>query len=106
MTMSGLSRNNIANALAGAAAALGLGVPRAAVVEGLRTFAPDPEHNWGRLNTYTLPLDGGGRATVIIDMAHNEAGLEALLDVARGLTAPGAAGAALHSGAPATVPTR
>jgi len=91
MTLSGLSRNNIANALAGAAAALGLGVPRSAVVEGLRTFAPDPEHNWGRLNTYTVPLDGGGRATVIMDMAHNEAGLEALLEVARGLAAPGGA---------------
>jgi cyanophycin synthetase len=91
MTMSGLSRNNIANALAGAAAALGLGVARSAVIEGLRTFAPDPEHNWGRLNTYTLPLDGGGKATVIMDMAHNEAGLEALLEVARGLSAPGGA---------------
>src|SRR4051794_22531507 len=92
MTLSGLSRNNIANALAGAAAALGLGVPRSAVVEGLRTFAPDPEHNWGRLNTYSLPLpNGGGKATVIMDMAHNEAGLEALLEVARGLAAPGGA---------------
>ncbi|GAA2023309.1 hypothetical protein GCM10009740_10700 [Terrabacter terrae] len=91
ITLSGLSRNNIANALAGAAAALGLGVPRSAVVEGLRTFAPDPEHNWGRLNTYTLRLEGGGRATVIMDMAHNEAGLEALLEVARGLAAPGGA---------------
>ena len=91
MTLSGLSRNNIANALAGAAAALGLGVPRSAVVEGLRTFAPDPEHNWGRLNTYSVPLPSGGKATVIMDMAHNEAGLEALLDVARGLSAPGGA---------------
>ncbi len=89
MTLSGLSANNIANALAGAAAALGLGLPRSAVVEGLRTFAPDPEHNWGRLNTYSVPLAAGGRATVIMDMAHNEAGLEALLEVSRGLTAPG-----------------
>ncbi|GAA2744401.1 hypothetical protein GCM10009868_21940 [Terrabacter aerolatus] len=91
MTLSGLSHNNIANALAGAAAALGLGVPRSAVVEGLRTFAPDPEHNWGRLNTYSLPLPSGGKATVIMDMAHNEAGLEALLEVSRGLAAPGGA---------------
>jgi cyanophycin synthetase len=91
MTLSGLSRNNIANALAGAAAALGLGVPRSAVIEGLRSFAPDPEHNWGRLNTYSLPLESGGTATVIMDMAHNEAGLEALLEVARGLVAPGGA---------------
>src|SRR5689334_13367059 len=91
MTLSGLSRNNIANALAGAAAALGLGVPRSAVIEGLRSFAPDPEHNWGRLNTYSLPLPSGGKATIIMDMAHNEAGLEALLEVARGLAAPGGA---------------
>ncbi|TQN48027.1 cyanophycin synthetase [Humibacillus xanthopallidus] len=91
MTLSGLSHNNIANALAGAAAALGLGVARSAVIEGLRTFAPDPEHNWGRLNTYSLPLETGGRATIIMDMAHNEAGLEALLEVARGLAAPGGA---------------
>jgi cyanophycin synthetase len=91
ITLSGLSHNNIANALAGTAAALGLGVPRSAVVEGLRTFAPDPKHNWGRLNTYTLPLESGGRATVIMDMAHNEAGLEALLEVADGLKAPGGA---------------
>ena len=60
MTLSGLSHNNIANALAGAAAALGLGVSRSAVIEGLRTFAPDPEHNWGRMNTYSLPLESGG----------------------------------------------
>ena len=60
------------------------------MVEGLRSFAPDPEHNWGRLNTYSLP-SSRGPATVIMDMAHNEAGLEALLEVARGLAAPGGA---------------
>jgi cyanophycin synthetase len=90
VTLSGLSRHNTANALAAAAAALGLGLPRTAVVEGLRSFTPDPILNEGRLNTYTLPLEPGGRATVILDLAHNEAGLEALLEVARGLTAPGA----------------
>ncbi len=90
VTLSGLSRYNTANALAAAAAALGLDLPRDAVVEGLRTFAPDPVLNEGRLNTYSLPLPEGGRATVILDMAHNEAGLEALLEVAHGLTAPGA----------------
>ena len=40
------------------------------------------------MNTYTVPVDGGD-VTVVIDLAHNEAGLEALLDVARGLVAPG-----------------
>ena len=88
MALSGLSHHNVLNALAGAAAALGLGIDRAAVVEGLRTFRPDDVLNPGRMNTYTAPVEGGD-ATVVIDLAHNEAGLEALLDVARGLVAPG-----------------
>ncbi len=88
-TLAGLSRHNTANALAAAAAALGLGLPRGAVVAGLRTFAPDTEHNPGRMNTYTLPL-AAGSATVVVDMAHNEDSLEALMDVAEGLLAPGA----------------
>ena len=88
MALSGLSHHNVLNALAGAAAALGLGLDRAAVVEGLRTFAPDDVLNPGRMNTYTVPVEGGD-VTVVIDLAHNEAGLEALLDVSRGLVAPG-----------------
>lgn len=88
-TLSGLSQHNIANALAGAAAALGLGLPRAAVVEGLKTFAPDDRLNPGRMNTYTLRREDGAQITVIVDLAHNEAGLEALMEVAHGLKAPG-----------------
>ena len=89
VTLSGLSHHNIANALAAAAAALGLGLPREAVVEGLRTFAPDQRLNPGRMNTYTLRKADGGAITVIVDLAHNEAGLDALMDVAHGLRAPG-----------------
>ncbi len=91
MALSGLSRHNVANALAGAAAGLALGLPREAVVAGLRSFLPDDRLNPGRMNVYTVPLTDGGHATVIVDLAHNEAGLEALLEVARGLVAPGAA---------------
>ena len=90
VTLSGLSVHNTANALAATAAALGLGLPRAAVVQGLRTFAPDPLHNPGRMNVYSVPAPRGGTATVIVDLAHNEAGLEALLGVAEGLRPPGA----------------
>ena len=53
-----LGQHNIANALAAAAAALGLGLPREAVVEGLRTFAPDPLHNPGRMNVYSVRSAG------------------------------------------------
>ena len=91
VTLAGLSEHNIANALAAAAAALGLGLPRDAVVQGLLTFEADPRHNPGRMNVYSLPLSGGGTTTVIIDLAHNEAGLEALLRVAGGLRPPGSA---------------
>ena len=88
VTLAGLSEHNVANALAAAAAGLASGLPQDAVVEGLRTFLPDAEHNAGRMNVYTLPTQGG-EVTLIVDMAHNEAGLEALLRVARGLTPPG-----------------
>ena len=87
-TLSGLSVHSIANVLAATAAGLGLGLPMDAVAEGLRTFNPDDRLNPGRMNIYSLPRPGG-TASVILDLAHNEAGLAALLDVARGLAAPG-----------------
>ncbi|MFC7492401.1 MULTISPECIES: tetratricopeptide repeat protein [unclassified Knoellia] len=89
MTISGLSRHNVANVLAATAAALGLGIDRADVIEGLRTFRPDAELNPGRMNTYTAPAGQGGSCTVVVDLAHNEAGLDALMDVAEGLRQPG-----------------
>ncbi|MEO7268027.1 MAG: tetratricopeptide repeat protein [Knoellia sp.] len=89
MTISGLSRHNVSNVLAATAAALALGIDRADVIEGLRTFRPDAALNPGRMNTYTASGGLGGRCTVVVDLAHNEAGLEALMDVAEGLRQPG-----------------
>lgn len=83
MTLSGLSRHNVENALAAASAALGAGIARSAVVAGLRSFSSAPEHNPGRMNVFSL----AGRS-VVIDLAHNEAGLEALVEVLRGIVAP------------------
>ena len=80
MTLAGLSRFNVENALAATSAALAIGLPRAAVVEGLMTFRPDAEHNPGRMNTFTR--DG---VSVVVDLAHNEAGLEALLEIMNGI---------------------
>jgi cyanophycin synthetase len=85
MTLSGLSRFNVENALAATSAGLAVGLPRAVVVEGLRTFRNDPEHNPGRMNIFTV--DG---VTVVVDLAHNEAGLEALIEVLNGVRRPGA----------------
>jgi cyanophycin synthetase len=85
MTLAGLSRFNVENALAAASAALAVGLPREAVVAGLATFRPDVEHNPGRMNFYTR--DG---VSVVVDLAHNEAGLEALLEIMSGVRRPGA----------------
>jgi cyanophycin synthetase len=89
MTLAGLSRFNVENTLAAASASLAIGIPRTVVVQGLRTFRPDAEHNPGRMNFFTVPVEGG-EATVVIDLAHNEAGLEALLEIMTGVRRPGA----------------
>jgi cyanophycin synthetase len=92
MTLAGLSRFNVENTLAAASAALAAGIPRESVVEGLRSFRPDAEHNPGRMNLFTVPVgapEAEGAATVVIDLAHNEAGLEALLEVMAGVRPPG-----------------
>ena len=86
MTLAGLSRFNIENALAAASAALAIGLDRADVVAGLRSFLPDAEHNPGRMNFFSLP----GEVSVVMDLAHNEAGLEALLEIMGGVRRPGA----------------
>ena len=90
MTLAGLSRFNIENALAAASAALAIGLPRDAVVAGLMSFRPDAEHNPGRMNVFSLPTHGGQSVSVVMDLAHNEAGLEALLEIMGGVRRPGA----------------
>ncbi len=84
MTLSGLSRFNVENALAAASAALAADIPRRHVVAGLRSFLPDAEHNPGRMNFFSL-----GEISVVMDLAHNEAGLEAMVEIMRGVRAPG-----------------
>jgi cyanophycin synthetase len=85
MTLAGLSRFNVENTLAAASAALAVGIPGSTVVEGLRSFHPDAEHNPGRMNFFSL-----GGISVVMDLAHNEAGLEALVEIMNGVRRPGA----------------
>jgi cyanophycin synthetase len=93
VTFGGLSAYNVANALAAAAALDALGFPAPRIAAGLRSFTLDTGANPGRLNLYER------RGTlVLIDFAHNEAGLQGLLDVARKLTARGRAGGRRGSG--------
>lgn len=90
ITIAGLALENIANALAAASGALAAGLPVAAVRAGLLSFQPDVRSSPGRMNIWTVPTVDGGQATVILDFAHNEAGVAALLRVGAGLRRPGA----------------
>jgi cyanophycin synthetase len=88
ITIGGVARHNVANALAAAAAARGLGLSLEQVADGLADFRPSSELAPGRLNLFRH-----GSTIVIVDFAHNEAGVSAVLDVAEGI-AGGAAGRA------------
>ncbi len=79
ITLGGMAKHMIENALCAAAATLALGLSREEVGQGLRTFGTAPEDNLGRLHVYDLK-----DATVILDYAHNEVGLRNLLALARG----------------------
>jgi cyanophycin synthetase len=84
VTFAGLSRYNVANALAAAAAGDALGLTTRQIVAGLRTFSLDATTNPGRLNLYER------RGTyALIDFAHNEAGMVGLLEVARAVARRG-----------------
>ncbi len=78
VTVAGLSRYNIANALAAAAACDALGLRAPQIIAGLRSFAQDSASNPGRLNLFER-----GGVFALVDFAHNEAGLAGLMDVAR-----------------------
>ena len=52
----------------------------------LRSFDPS-QNNPGRMNIWTLSVPGGV-ISVVIDLAHNEAGLEALLEIMNGIRRP------------------
>ncbi len=86
IAIGGLARHNVANALAAAAAARGLGATLEQVRNGLIDFRPSSERSPGRMNLFRV-----GQKIVIVDFAHNEAGVGAVLDVAAGI-AGGAAG--------------
>jgi cyanophycin synthetase len=80
LTLAGISAINTSNAMAAASAALAVGLAPGAVAKGLRSFIPDPERNPGRANLFEL--DG---RVVVVDYAHNEAGMIGLTEILRGV---------------------
>lgn len=75
-TLDGLAEFNVQNALGAVAMAYAQGVPVDVIRVALSTYTASFEHNPGRLNVF----DGHG-FRVILDYAHNPAGLQALGDV-------------------------
>jgi UDP-N-acetylmuramyl tripeptide synthase len=82
MTFQGTAVHNVANALAGAAAAAALGIDPETISETLRNFGRGLDDNPGRANLLEL-----GGAHILLDFAHNPHGWSALVDVARTLPA-------------------
>jgi cyanophycin synthetase len=78
VTFGGRAPHMVENALCAAAACLGIGLFPDQVRAGLAAFRSTARDNHGRLNVYTL-----NGATLVIDFAHNEAGLRKLLEFAR-----------------------
>ena len=85
VTIAGVSRHNVMNAMQAASAGLAIGLPERAVVKGLKTFVTDPERNPGRANLFEL--DG---RVVVVDYAHNEAGMLGFAEICDGLRRAGA----------------
>ncbi len=84
VTIAGISRHNVMNAMQAASAALAVGLPERAVAKGLKTFVTDPERNPGRANLFEV--DG---RVVLVDYAHNEAGMIGLTEILGGLRRSG-----------------
>lgn len=84
VTVRGLARFNLANALAAATAALAAGLPAEAVARGLQTFRPNGRDCSGRFNCWRV-----AGVIVVFDLAHNEESLQAVLTTSRALTGDG-----------------
>ena len=80
----GAARFNVANALAAAATAAGLGVEDAAIVAALRGFTSSSADNEGRGNV--LVVSG---VRVLLDFAHNAEAIRAVLELAAALRGDG-----------------
>lgn len=79
MTLVGLSRANVENVLGVVSAALALGYTDEQVVAGVTSFEPERD-NPGRMAIWRI--DG---KVVVLDLAHNEAGIQTLLEICAGL---------------------
>ncbi len=78
LTLGGAARFMVENALCAALVATSMGLPLSAVRAGLSNLRADTTHSLGRMNAYRMP----NGARVVVDFAHNSAGVRALQSVA------------------------
>ncbi len=90
ITFGGRATYNLENALAAAALAHALGIPDAAIVQGLREFTSSRADNPGRGNLAEV-----AGVTLVLDFGHNPAAIRAVVGFARALLAERGHGA-LH----------
>jgi cyanophycin synthetase len=76
-TMGGLALFNVQNALAAVAAGAGLDIRPEVMADALRGLGSSYEENPGRMNIHDIAT-AGSRLRVLMDYAHNPAGLTAL----------------------------
>jgi cyanophycin synthetase len=86
--LGGVARHNVANALAASGGARAMGATLREVRHGLETFRPSTDASPGRLNVFA-----DDRRIVVIDFAHNEAGVGVLMDVVQAVAAHEGGGA-------------
>jgi cyanophycin synthetase len=84
IALAGIATHHVQNAMAATAAALGIDLPEKAIVHGLRSFVQGSTTNPGRANVFTL-----GDRVVVVDYAHNEAGMVGLTEILTGLRSRG-----------------
>jgi cyanophycin synthetase len=84
VALAGIATHHVENAMAATAAALGIDLPEKAIVQGLRSFVQGSTTNPGRANVFTLD-----DRVVVVDYAHNEAGMVGLTEILAGLRSRG-----------------
>lgn len=72
-TLGGAAQHNVANALSAVAAARRLEISPDVIARALAGFRGDTDDNPGRANVFTL-----GERTIVVDFAHNVAGMTAI----------------------------
>jgi UDP-N-acetylmuramyl tripeptide synthase len=83
MTLNGAALHNVHNALGAIGVAKAMGYSAAQISMGLQQFHSNASDNPGRMNYFTLR----NSAQVIVDFAHNEHGVKAIVDTVRRMPA-------------------